>query len=88
MSEAAFLIRERLGLSQEHFEQLVTMVTKHYLAWESPIMQLQHSLENVEKAVWVEEEQCLHCHYYPVEYKGRRVEAVWYHYDPKQGTWW
>jgi hypothetical protein len=73
-----------LGLTKEQFEQLLPCLNKHVRAWGGKAMIEQHSLYNIEKAYWVEEEKCFHVHYMATD----EHTKVWYHYNPVNGTWW
>jgi hypothetical protein len=73
-----------LGLTEEQFYQLLPVHNMHIRCWGEDSLIKQHSINNIEKAFWVEEEDCFHVHYKETE----KHRKVWYHYDTNEGTWW
>lgn len=55
---------------------------KHYNAWESEERKEQHSLNNIKKIEWNNQEQCFHVFYKAT----KRFSATWYHYT-LDGKW-
>lgn len=55
---------------------------KHFNAWESYERKEQHSLNNIKKIEWNNQEQCFHVFYKAT----KRFASTWYHYL-LNGTW-
>ncbi|WML43114.1 hypothetical protein [Neobacillus sp. PS3-40] len=73
-----------LGLTEEQFYQFLLVHNMHIRCWGEDSLIEQHSIINIEKVYWVEEERCFHVHYKETE----QHRKVWYPYDTNKGTWW
>lgn len=82
-----FFVKEKeptfLGLTEEQFKQLLPILNLHVRVWGEDSLIEQHSLYNIEKAYWTENENCFHVHYKSTD----KHSKVWYHYE-LDGTWW
>ncbi|MEH7250299.1 hypothetical protein V7114_26460 [Neobacillus niacini] len=72
-----------ISLTNHQLFEFLKINRYHVSAWESKELKFQHSLQNISKAYWKEEENCFHVFYTETE----NQRAVWYHYE-LDGTWW
>lgn len=63
-------------LTKEQQKLLERMQQRHQNAWESEKRRLEHSIEQMKRVEWDEQEKCLKVYY----------QADWYHYG-LDGSW-
>lgn len=79
----AKMVKRFVSVQQDDIAKAFYRVwTKHYNVWESPERRDQHSLDNISKILWDNNEKCFKVYYK----KTKKFSSTWYHYT-LSGEW-